>query len=755
MSTNKFKEERETITFIDIKMILFILLLSFSLSLVVIFFCENITLIKGGILFFLVSFGVIYFRPLIKTQRIRNQKTLVYYAGFALIGALFLNFLYFICTHKTYVAFDFFNGFIGVEHYNWALFIYSVAISGVFGFVFWKAKKSDDFLEKAQRFSSSAISTENDSFGFNEHVQKTKETLLKYDADKYVSTFSVCAKYGEGKSTYTRMLIESFDREKMLYTYISLTETNEAKGFSKLFSERWFETLKERYPIFNFQSTLNLMKTILRENIGGFAEFLSVFSSFNFILTKNKKLCNTDLRINAEASPEISNLFGNVREIVEELWIIVIDEIERATLDEVMRVIEVVERFKNEAQWGFPIKIIFILCYDRESFEKNLEKIEQKYEALLIKDFFISDPKSIEYSIDMPPISVENRRQHIVKRLQKIQKERKIYVEEELDIEIDWSNSDSNIGRVYYFLTNQSLRTIDRCLNNFSKQIVHFQQNSDGMAIENIARLHEFLMLACIKITYPQLFDFLKDIIFIPIPYTNHKHDKSLKDALSKKFSKEKEEIEEYSRIILLAIPGLRDWSNFFSEYQKRNDEQLLSMRENLQFYFMIQEPEFRLIRAVFESEKNEAHSDDFKEESNQLNEMESKNFGSYLIFLRGFREKYWQLKVRALNVLYSRMKHDNIFSSENYKYMIYLMYDVIKDLEENSEYLKKYSASFLEKNSGLLALFPNDKNVMKDKLKSLGSHYGENFWDVYEKILPKSFYDSLFTKHTITLKYD
>ena len=88
------------------------------------------------------------------------------------------------------------------------------------------------------------------------------------DQEKHISVVSLNGGLGEGKSSYLRMAIEQLhdgDVNKYLYTYISLTEANEEDAFSKLFADRWFGTLNERYPMLRIAKSRKLLKSIAGE----------------------------------------------------------------------------------------------------------------------------------------------------------------------------------------------------------------------------------------------------------------------------------------------------------------------------------------------------------------------------------------------------------------------------------------------------------------------------------------------------------
>ena len=118
------------------------------------------------------------------------------------------------------------------------------------------------------------------------------------------------------------------------------------------------------------------LENILRESSDKgamFSVFAQLLVRLNFGLNKTKSACQ-DKNIEKERFvPEsTAAMFNHIYEIKEKHWIINIDEIERAQLDEIYRTIEVIERFKNEGRFGLPVKIIFLLCVSGEDLQKRL-----------------------------------------------------------------------------------------------------------------------------------------------------------------------------------------------------------------------------------------------------------------------------------------------------------------------------------------------------------------------------------------------
>jgi len=289
------------------------------------------------------------------------------------------------------------------------------------GAVIYELIPSIKIDEDYQRFAAGAVGSNQDELNFLTSAKNAANGLLKLPHN--LNVVALHGGLGEGKSSYARMIIESFEKKQLLYTYISLTETNEAKDLSKLFEERWLETLQERYPKINVSSLLPSMQSILRENGQSLLnEILNIFSILNVPLLKTSSRAENTKKMGKKVSEGIAQLFGGIPEIQEDLWIILLDEVERAQLDEIYRLIEIIERFKNEAERSFPIKIVFLLCLSKPDLEKFLDKFTDKLPtAYLVKNFFFDDPKSITENLFLPPVDPKNKSKLILKHLKELE----------------------------------------------------------------------------------------------------------------------------------------------------------------------------------------------------------------------------------------------------------------------------------------------------------------------------------------------
>ena len=278
-----------------------------------------------------------------------------------------------------------------------------------------------------RRFAPEA--SNDDDLNFSESARKAA-TAIKNEK-KYVSVVALNGGYGEGKSSYARMIIESIGIKKSLYSYISLTETNATNDFSKLFAKRWFEALNERYPTINIAPHVASLEAILRESTNHSAlvsTISQILVKLNFGLNKTVAKFWDLNALKKEEGNELfvpnstAAMFNYIPEIKEDVWIINIDEIERAQLDEIYRVIEVIERFKHEGRFGLPVKLVFLLCVSGSDLQKRLENLKGfgNEKAQLIEDFFFNNPKSRDQNLFLPFVSRELKEKFVVESLEKV-----------------------------------------------------------------------------------------------------------------------------------------------------------------------------------------------------------------------------------------------------------------------------------------------------------------------------------------------
>jgi hypothetical protein len=264
-------------------------------------------------------------------------------------------------------------------------------------------------------------------------VTKAAKRLVEVISDLTdpVNVITLNGGVGSGKSFMVGKIIDQIDYDKTLITYLSLTETNTEDDFSKLFRERWHETLSARYLMLpqklSLSGTANL-RAILRENGGGLmaqlAGLLEMFGADKPLHQTKAKVCETTSGAkNKTIDSQTAKLFYYLPELTEDTWLIVIDELERAPYKEILRVIEVIERFKQAAVGGLPIKLVFLLPIDEKTLIERLETPDQQHDSDLIRNFLISDPKNITHQTWMPPKDYEKTATHFQNCVNALQEE--------------------------------------------------------------------------------------------------------------------------------------------------------------------------------------------------------------------------------------------------------------------------------------------------------------------------------------------
>lgn len=467
-------------------------------------------------LFLILGLLIFLFKPKyqLQKQKINSQPSWVYYCYFGLITSpvayFFIKWLLYGKAENPYLL-------IGI----WVL------ISGIL--LYNKALPKLASIYK--RFAAGSVNSENDQLGFSLSAKNACEGFLKLD--DYVNVVGLYGGLGCGKSSYARMIIENFDDKKILYTYISLTETNAARDFSILFAERWFETLSSKYPKIDVSNSVALMRPILRESGNGLVSDIIYFiSKFSPGLIKTKaKIWDRHLGHKPNfVSTNTAKLFGNVTEFNEDLWIIVIDEIERARLGEIYRVIEVIERFKAEGRDGLPLKIIFLLCIAREELEVFLNGFDNNNDtAMQIKKFFFEDPKSVTQPLFLPPIQYNTKEKFVVDQIKDIRREVGISKDglDKFEIEFPLRLIDpirqflDGQKKGYDFIVNLLITESPRIIQRTISSLRFFYQSFftiDARPREKQIRFSDLLTLSYIKVKYPFLIDFFTNTIHELLP---------------------------------------------------------------------------------------------------------------------------------------------------------------------------------------------------------------------------------------------
>lgn len=460
-----------------------------------------VLLIFGGIFIFVVKPSI-----QLNRQELHKRPSWVFYSYWGLINAFIL---------WSVALF-----FLEIREYWWSgqwsisLYISFAIIAVKLVNEFWGNKIDLTF----NHFSAGAVGIDDDKFEFKISAKNVAEGILHLNS--YVNVVGLYGGLGFGKSSYARMIIENLDNRKreVLYTYISLTETNEAKDFSKLFSERWFNTLSKRYPKIDITSYLPFMDSILRESGNGImSDLLKIISAFNRGLVKTKAYFFDEFYAKKKpifTSDEVAKLFGNITEIEESLWIIMVDEIERAQFDEIYRLVEIVERFKNEGRSGLPTKLLFLFCISEPELSEYLEMyVASDPRARLLKTFFYEDPKSITHKIFLPPVESALKQKFVLDLLNKVIDREGLDVPKEVnphaigDPARSFMDHKDAMEYMIALLREESPRVISRVATALDFFYGAFK-NRAGELQKNAIRFNDIVTLEYIKIRYPYLIDF-------------------------------------------------------------------------------------------------------------------------------------------------------------------------------------------------------------------------------------------------------
>ena len=506
--------------FYNIKSRLWLLLVVIAVALLTIDLCgKHIFLIKGKIYWLLLPLVLLFafyrfFKIDLPKQKIRNQPSWVYYFYWGLLWLFILAIS--VCFYKEILSLI--ESSIGTKTVGllkYFIFFTAQIFLLLLGVLFYKKTKPREFIHNF-RFSPDSVGLDQDKFQFEISAKNIAKGI--YALDGYVNVVALQGEAGGGKSSYVRMIIESLDKNKILYSYISLTETNEDKDFSKLFSNRWDETLNTRYPKIPTTVYFPLLRSIFRETGNGLlSDLLSFLSRFNrgLIQTKVKVYDKYATEKNRFATSEVANFFGNIPLFIEDFWVIVIDELERSPIIEIYRVIEMIERFKTEGRNGLPIKIIFFLCLGDEM--EGLIKLEENKEIrYLVNNFIFKSPKSITQRIFLPPIIKSLKYEFIVSLVLQFKKDNSIAGVPEKNDDFAWGYFDpikeqlSDLDSFKFttdILIKESPRVIKRCLSEVQFFYKTFR-NLDGIEIKDAIRFSDILLISYIKLKYSNLMTF-------------------------------------------------------------------------------------------------------------------------------------------------------------------------------------------------------------------------------------------------------
>jgi guanylate kinase len=429
--------------------------------------------------------------------------------------------------------------------------------------------------ETPLKFSYDAIGQDEDMLGFTKYIDGFIESMNK--VSEPINVITLFGDLGSGKSSFIKMVFEKMFRRDFLYTYISLTETSEKKDFNKLFSERWRETISERYPILNISSATTYLKPIVRETDYPFLEPIINFFTSILQLPISKSFPTVKkgtVNSKQELSKEVSKLFHFVPAFGEKRWFIIVDEIERAHLAEIYHSIEVIERFKSAGSNGLPIQLIFIFCVSEAETKKLLENKNEPSQQ--ISDFLFSNPKTVSNYEFIPQVSWNKKIEYVQKHLSTLRND-KAYKEEFDYHEKDTQNLKhpenslkSTMGKdtpslsylidaITILLGKSSPRIVVRICSD-----VRFKLNALMKArLQETEKIPygftQLLYLSFIRVKYPFLYNFLNTLPELVSPMTADNQHDSLIETI-KSHEGEKKNLKDIVENTLEFVPEKNDW---------------------------------------------------------------------------------------------------------------------------------------------------------------------------------------------------
>jgi len=372
---------------------------------------------------------------------------------------------------------------------------------------------------------------DDDIYGFADSADDFARSLVNETA--YVALTGVYGGMGQGKSSFWRMTLESelIKPEETLYTYLSLTEANKTSDLSSLFAERWLETLKERYPLEFALSKLQLerLRSVLREAKGtGFIlAFLAFFEHFNKPLFKMRVAANGFDPFLAQDKPDtvqvddVRKVFNNLPAIHEKRWIICFDEIERAPMDEVLRAMEIVERFKQIGQTGLPVQIIFVFLFDEKELAARCQKPYGQNDHLdLVRGFFVNNPKLFTLKRPVPFVSDDQRRDAVDNEVLNVATKLhlpEVAFDDHYDIgalslnelQDTFYDRQATSDIMVQLLASQSLRTMRRTIDRTRNIYVALPRTAQAKRFKRTF-LSDVVVYALCEIEYPQVLEIVK-----------------------------------------------------------------------------------------------------------------------------------------------------------------------------------------------------------------------------------------------------
>ncbi len=201
-----------------------------------------------------------------------------------------------------------------------------------------------------------------------------------------------------------------------------------------------------------------------------------------------------------------------------------IDEIERAQFEEIYRLVEIIERFRNEGRSGLPIRLVFLLCLSESDLEKYLDTFSTSdTKAYSLRTFFYQDPKSIAYKVFLPPVDPVKKINFVIDLIKKIITNQELNVaHKDLDPNTISSPEDKFLDYkkaleyTIALLSENTPREIKRTINSLDFFYGSYK-NTKGILSKNAIRFSDIVLLEYIKIKYPYLIDFFRNTIHILI----------------------------------------------------------------------------------------------------------------------------------------------------------------------------------------------------------------------------------------------
>ena len=464
-------------------------------------------------IFLLIAYKIIPFlRNQIKIQSIHNKWSwlkILFFLNYFILT------LYFLC-----LIFQL-NGNISFADSILALLTFGMYLFYSINTLMLRPNSST--LRKQFQFAEGAVGV--DELGFEETIKSINNYFEanQYETSNPIRVVTVEGEQGSGKSSFARMLIESLNpTTKFLYTYISLTETNESKDFSVLFNDRWNQTIAERYPLLLSRMNKSVLRNIIHDiNILPLKSLFNIFSSITGGIKKTKSKFHDQAlgHKNDYVRNEVAQLFNHIPEFVEDHWIIMLDEIERSPLKEIYRVIEIIERFKLISRHGFPIAITFLICIDSNELKKTLSESYNKEISNLINSFFIDGgSKSISRRLFLPPTDYDIKNEFITKRVHKTITDLKLdedryclkfndVTESHQEVTHFLDNKES-ASYIRFQLLKSSPRIINRCFDEVENFYRSYRNRLYGTPAKDNIRFTDALCLSYIKIKCPIIIDF-------------------------------------------------------------------------------------------------------------------------------------------------------------------------------------------------------------------------------------------------------